>query len=118
MPLLSTEQVDALKQSHPLVAKRVALWEDPPQLWSSNCRAVAAFAKEFGRLPNRYSKDSKEKYLGSWLNNQAQKVRAESIPQSQLDELHDSHELVADRVKRWLLRYSSLPLKKQLTADV
>ena len=93
-----------LESLHPLVAELVAKWDTTParidlRLWQSTLQRVIACVQAKGHLPSSTSCDTG---MYDWLNRNI--LRLERLPRELVKKLHDSHALVAAKVRAVLAK--------------
>ena len=95
-----------LERLHPLVAELVAKWDARStridlRAWQSVFRRLVNWVQAKGRLP-RLSSTSSGKELYNWLYRNLR--RLERLPQELVQDLHDSHPLIAAEVRAAQMR--------------
>ncbi|CAE8620740.1 unnamed protein product [Polarella glacialis] len=97
---LPIEQIQALRDSHVLVAEKVNEWlTDPDKIWEAKCNELGAFAMRHDRLPSTSSQSEEEGVLRAWLRKQRE--THVSLSQDQIAKLSGAHPLLAETMQLW-----------------
>mmetsp|Transcript_32500 Transcript_32500/g.91313 ORF Transcript_32500/g.91313 Transcript_32500/m.91313 type:complete len:1049 (-) Transcript_32500:210-3356(-) len=121
------ERVDALRNSHNIIEKRVSAWLFT---WDAFLPELKEFLEKNGHLPHEWSTNSDESRLAEFLTNQAavafRQLKSQKYLEhlAKLDDLKGFHPLLARRIDKWIkhsgkTRRTSWQIKlEELTAFV
>lgn len=112
MKNLVPERVRQLREAHHLMETQVQSWLRPrparvrrnsegEAAWQETLQKLVEFVMQHGRIPTRCHADKVEFRLAAWLNTQQQSVRFGLCASDRLQQLRDSHPLIAGRAARW-----------------